>query len=124
MLMKVLGGDWPAGHNAIIKRAHFTLKVKGLQIWTGALSSELVPLDQIESADPITQENQSSILGKLGWGTAGGIALGPIGLLAGVLGGGNRSTMLMAIKFKDGRKVLLQGKSSEMKTLLGSAFSN
>ena len=83
-----------------------------------------MPLDQIESVDLVTQENKTSVLGKAGWGAVGAIALGPLGLLAGVLGGGNKSMMIMAVKFKNGRKVLLQGKSKDMQPLLGAAFTS
>lgn len=124
MLMKILGGDWPAGHNAALKRAHFTLRIEGVQLWRSALSSDVMPLDQIESVDLVTQENKTSVLGKAGWGAVGAIALGPLGLLAGVLGGGNKSMMIMAVKFKNGRKVLLQGKSKDMQPLLGAAFTS
>lgn len=121
--MKILGGDWPAGHPAVIKKG-FGFKIEGLLLFRGAFSKDLIPLDRIESAELVTQENQTSVIGKMGWGAVGAVALGPLGLLAGVLGGGNRSMMVMAIKFKDGRKVLLQGKSKDMQVLLGSVFTS
>lgn len=47
---------------------------------------------------PITEENKSSFIGKAGWGLAGTIALGPLGLLAGVLSGGNKKVMCCAFE--------------------------
>lgn len=115
--MKVLGGDWPAGCNVSLQQHKIPeLLFKG-SLWKG------VPVDQIESAELVTQENHTSILAKIGWGAIGAGAFGPVGLLAGVLGGGNRTSMVMAVKFKDGRSVLLEGKSKDLIPLLGAGFT-
>lgn len=47
---------------------------------------------------PITEENKSSFVGKAGWGLVGSVALGPLGLLAGVLSGGNKKVMCCAFE--------------------------
>ncbi len=101
----------------------FTGNAKSISLFRGTFAHDKVSVDEIESADLVTQENQASIAGKLGWGAVGAVALGPLGLLAGVLGGGNKSSMVVAIKFKDGRAVLLEGKSKDMQPILGAGFS-
>lgn len=47
---------------------------------------------------PITEENKSSFVGKAGWGLVGSVALGPLGLLAGVLSDGNKKVMCCAFE--------------------------
>ena len=73
---------------------------------------------QISSIDIVTEDNKKSVLAKAGWGTVGLAALGPLGLLAGVFGGGNRSQRVVSLVLKDGRKALISGKSKEVQELL------
>ena len=120
-MIKVLGGDWKESSPVAIRRS-LTGKFDALIITKGLFQTDKVKRDDLLSADIVTAENQTSIAGKLGWGAVGGVALGPLGLLAGVLGGGNKQTMVVAVALKDGRKVLLQGKSKELLPLLGAAF--
>ena len=102
-MIKVLGGDWGENNAAAIKRS-FTGKFESLILTRGIFKSDKMRRDDILSAEIVTEENQKSIAGKLGWGAAGAMALGPLGLLAGVLGGGNKQIMVVAVIFKDGRK--------------------
>ncbi len=120
--MKILGGDWPAGNKADIHKRTYWGKPDAFRLYRGPFAHDVVALAEIESADIVTQANQTSIAGKMGWGAVGAVALGPLGLLAGVIGGGNRSSTIIAVKFKDGRAVLLEGKSTEMQSVLGAAF--
>lgn len=55
----------------------------------------------------ITEENKSSFLGKAGWGIVGGLALGGIGALAGVLAGGNKKEVTIALEMKTGEKIMV-----------------
>lgn len=55
-------------------------------------------MENISAIEPITEENKSSFIGKAGWGIAGSVLLGPVGLLAGVLAGGNKKAMTCAIE--------------------------
>jgi hypothetical protein len=81
--MKVLGDDWAKG-----------LKVYLKTNWGGGTAIKLsrgwgydtIPLDQIEFANMVTQENQASVGRALGWGAVGALALGPLGLLAALCG--------------------------------------
>lgn len=121
VMLKVLGGDWEEKHAASIRKS-FTGKFDTLVITRGFMKNDKFKKEDILSADIVTEENQKSIAGKLGWGAAGAIALGPLGLLAGVLGGGNKNVLVVAVAFQDGRKILLQGKSKELMPLVGAAF--
>jgi hypothetical protein len=61
---------------------------------------------QIEALEIATEENLKKMGGAVGWGVAGGIALGPVGLIAGALAGGRQKEITFVCKFKDGRKFL------------------
>ncbi|MGX1196347.1 hypothetical protein [Parvibaculum sp. MBR-TMA-1.3b-4.2] len=120
-MLKILGGDWPAEQNATVKTG-LRGEIREILLFTGFLRHDTYKAADIETAELVTQENQTSIAGKMGWGAAGAVALGPVGLLAGAIMGGNRNSAVVAVKFKDGRKVLLQGKSKEVMPLVGAGF--
>jgi len=88
----------------------------------GWFSKDIIRMDQIENLEVVTEENKTSVLGKAAWGAAGGLLLGGVGLLAGVLGGGNSKQLLLAVEFKDGRKTLLECTSKEYKEIFATQF--
>ncbi len=45
---------------------------------------------EIKSLTLQTEESVKKVAGTLGWGLAGSLALGPVGMLAGLMLGGNR----------------------------------
>jgi len=63
---------------------------------------------QIATLEIATEENLKKMAGAVGWGFLGGLALGPIGALAGVLAGGRKTELTFICQFKDGRKFLGQ----------------
>ncbi len=52
------------------------------------------------------EENVKRLGGTLGWGAAGLIVLGPVGLLARLLAGGRRKDVTFIAQFDNGRKLL------------------
>ncbi len=80
--------------------------------------------EHLISAEILTEESKSSIMGKAGWGAIGAIALGPLGLLAGVLGGGRSKEICVACEFDDGRKFIATASPSEHRDLMKFAFNN
>ena len=75
-----------------------------LIIHTGFFKSETIDLTkQLVEIQQITEENKQSILSKAGWGTLGAVALGPVGLLAGLLLGGRSKEICAACRLDDGR---------------------
>ena len=112
--MKYIAGDFPE----ISKIAC------GQLLWGGGDANRIKFSDHIIAADVLTEESKTSILGKAGWGAVGAIALGPLGLLAGVLGGGRSKEICVACELDDGRKFIATASTSEYQDLLKSVFNN
>lgn len=113
--MKVLAGDWKAGTNVIRSSARIEFQISGFKF-------EKLPFSTIASFDVVTSENRASFFGKVGWGAVGAVALGPIGLLAGVLAGGNKKDRVMAFEFSDGRKALVKGTAKDAEFFAAATF--
>lgn len=67
---------------------------------------ERIPLTALDTLEPASTEAVERLGGKIGWGVAGGMLLGPLGLLAGLLAGGKRHQTTFVARFNDGRKML------------------
>ena len=68
---------------------------------------ETVHLDgEIKSLTLQTEESVKQLAGTLGWGLAGSVILGPMGMLAGLVLGGNRKEVCTLCELKGGRKFL------------------
>lgn len=96
----------------------------GQLVWGWGDAKCLKINDHLISAEVLTEESKTSILGKAGWGAVGAIALGPLGLLAGVLGGGHSKEICVACELDDGRKFIATTSAAEYQELLKSAFNN
>jgi hypothetical protein len=70
--------------------------------WVG----ETISITQLETVEVASEESVKKIGGTIGWGAAGALVLGPVGLLAGLLLGGKKKEVTFLAKFKDGRKFL------------------
>jgi len=86
--------------------------------WPG----ESISLTLLETVEVATEENVKKLAGTVGWGMAGGMLLGPVGLLAGLLLGGRKKEVTFVAKFKDGRKLLATTDSATYKKLAAAAF--
>ncbi len=86
--------------------------------WAG----ETIPLTQLETVEIATEESVKKIGGTVGWGAAGAVILGPVGLLAGLLLGGKKKEITFVAKFKDGRKLLAQTDSKTFTKLQAAVF--
>ena len=115
---KVIGGDWPAGNGAQIRTSLWG-KPKTITLHKGFFRKDRLSVADITAVESVAKENETSTAGKIGWGTAGALALGPVGLLAGAIMGGNHNKTTLLIRFKDGRAALLQGDSKMMMPLYG-----
>jgi uncharacterized membrane protein len=120
-MITVLAGDWHKDGGVVIRRSLFG-KPKALWMPTSTFRHESIPVTQVGSVELVTEDNKASVLGKAAWGAAGGLLLGPLGLVVGALAGGNKRVRLASIVFKDGRKALVQCKPDELKVLLSIAY--
>lgn len=77
----------------------------------------------IASVMLVADSTRASAVGKVGWGAAGAIALGPVGLLAGALAGGNHREMMAQITQHNGAVILVKGDAKSITSILalGSA---
>jgi hypothetical protein len=123
LVLKILAGDFPQNSYVTLETG-WSGKPKALKMPRGWWRTTSYGIRHIVSVQQVDQQNSTSILGKAGWGAVGAIALGPLGLLAGVLGGGNRSSTILAVEFSDGKRALLQGKSKEMTQVLALGFGS
>ena len=80
-------------------------------------------LDDIAEIDVATEGSVRRIGGTLGWGAAGALLLGPVGLLAGLLVGGRKQAEVTFVaKFENGSKLLATADKDTYTKLLARAF--
>lgn len=113
--IKVHAGDFTEGELGMFNV--LTLK-SNEHPWLG----ETITLDKLESVDMATEDNVKKIGGTVGWGIAGAVVLGPVGLLAGLLLGGKGKEVTFVAKFKDGRKMLATTDSKTYTKLQAAVF--
>lgn len=97
--LKIHAGDWDGPSEFIVSQFH--LHRKGT-VW----SFDKIWGSELADVSIATEESVKRVGGTIGWGIAGAVALGPIGLLAGVLVGGRGKDVTFVAKFKDGRKLI------------------
>jgi hypothetical protein len=76
-------------------------------------------LDSVEIA---SQHDKLALGGAVGWGAAGGLLAGPMGLLAGALLGGRGKEVVFVAVLKDGRRFLAKTDSKTYAALKSTVF--
>ncbi|WP_194091675.1 hypothetical protein [Vibrio hibernica] len=114
--VKVHAGDFLEGDGQLSFGA-LTLKTAKHNIM-----GETILISQLESVDLASEENVKKVAGTVGWGAVGALALGPAGLLAGLLLGGKKKDVTFIAKFKDGRKLLATTDSKSYTKLQAAVF--
>lgn len=112
----VHAGDFRKGSGAL----HFGVLV--LPSDKKPIAGETVMLKDLEEVDVASEDSVKRVGGTVGWGAAGAIVLGPVGLLAGLLLGGRGKDVTFVAKFKDGRKLLATTDSKTFTQLKAAAF--
>lgn len=97
--IRVHAGDWPAISVPFSQGRFFLRADKGFKLTQ-------IPASEIETLEDATSEAVERLGGKIGWGVAGAVLLGPVGLLAGLLAGGKRHETTFVARFRDGSKIL------------------
>ncbi|MBU4495823.1 MAG: hypothetical protein L6425_02140 [Candidatus Aminicenantes bacterium] len=114
--IKVLAGDFLSGDSSL-SWGNLFLKTEAHSV-----AGELIPLTQLASVEVASEESVKKMGGTIGWGVAGTLLAGPIGLLAGLLLGGKKKEVTFIAKFKDGRKLMATTDSGTYKKLLAAVF--
>lgn len=86
--------------------------------------SDFVELNKetVESMELATEDNVKSLSSSLARGLVGGLLLGPLGLVAGGLTGKSKKTYQIIIRFKDGKKSLIEVDEYTYKLFVKAVF--
>lgn len=114
MIIELHGGDF--------KKAQF-IGNKRLRLRSGIFffKHETVTCAHVASVENVAQETSKSFGGAVGKGIVGGLLLGPLGAVAGVLSGGNKSRVAFRCVLKDGRQFVGTTTQDGFAILLGMA---
>ena len=102
--INVLAGDFVAGKHSQFVFGTFIM-ARDEMGWTGYKTENYLK-DQIETIEVASEESVKKWGGTIGWSAVGALALGPVGLLAGLLLGGKKNEVTFVTVFKDGKKFL------------------
>jgi hypothetical protein len=114
--IKVHAGDFLKGEGQL-SFGSLVLKTQA-HPWVG----ETISLASLEMVDTASEENVKKVGGTIGWGAAGAVLLGPVGLLAGLLLGGRKKEVTFVARFKDGRKLLATTDSGTYTKIRAAVF--
>lgn len=122
----VLAGDFPktpapliAGHTLQLPRPAGST-TRSFRVGS---PYESVHAAEIASLEVVGQASGKSFGGAAAAGIAGGLVLGPVGLLAGALAGGNRDAVTFQLTLRDGRRVLGSAKPAAFQVLQAAEFT-
>lgn len=96
-----------------------------LYLWSksaGMLADSSVPMSSVTSVEVATEENVKKVGGALGWGAAGAVIAGPVGLLAGAIIGGRGKDVTFIVTLRDGRRFMATASSGIYKEFLAATF--
>jgi hypothetical protein len=113
--MTVRAGDWKVGEPAVVRTSWATLS--GFKFTRSLWKSEVVPASELVSAEVLGSESHNA--GKVRGALVGGVLFGTPGAVVGAFV--NSRTKLIqqvAVHFKDGRKVLLEGNAKDVKVIM------
>jgi len=115
--IKVHAGDFRkgGGHSLMLG----SLIMRTPKHW---ILGETIPLTELAEVDVASEESVKRFGGTVGWGIAGSVLFGPVGLLAGVLVGGRGKEVTFIAKLKDGRKMLATTDSKTFTKLQAAVF--
>lgn len=117
MGIKIHAGDFTSAELGMF--GTITLKTKK----TGwGMPGETMNLKDLASVEEASEESVKKVGGTVGWGVAGAVVLGPVGLLAGLLLGGRGKEITFVAQLKDGRKMLATTDSKTFTKLKASIF--
>ncbi len=115
MLAKAVAGDYTGAvaiNTGVLWTGPRADKFRGFTFIDGNVKYQS---SQIRRVVYLDEEKSKSFLGSAVGGIAGGLLLGPAGLVAGTLVGGTNKKVVvnLGLEFDDGKKVILSEKSSD-----------
>ncbi|MDR3402192.1 MAG: DUF4339 domain-containing protein [Chthoniobacter sp.] len=116
MKPKFLAGDFPKGTRLLDGFGCFVLLVPQ--------APDIRLNNNVVAVETVTEQNKQKVLGKVGWGIVGGLAFGPLGMLAGVFAGGNSKEVCIICHLADGRSFMATVAGKTHQGLLACAFAN
>jgi hypothetical protein len=114
--IKLHAGDWGEGQGRLVEDLLLLPEPGGLG------TNEHLPLSSLHEIELASEESVMRLGGTIGWGAVGALALGPVGLLAGLLLGGRGTDVTFVANFKDGRKMLATTDSRAFTRLKAAVF--
>lgn len=120
-ILQIHAGDFNKGKGSItIEKGICTITpAKGDTFFSKSYTISGV---QIETLAIASEENVKKLEGTVGWGIAGAVLLGPVGLLAGLLLGGKNKEITFILKLIDGRKMLASTENATYTKLTALTF--
>lgn len=103
--IKIHAGDFPEGKDSQFINGTFLLATGGKSM-LGVPKWEKIKPDSVAELEKATEDAVKRIGGTVGWGVAGAVLLGPVGLLAGLLAGGRGKDVTFVAQLRDGRRLL------------------
>lgn len=116
---KIHAGDFSTNYKGMFTSGMFSMPPEN-DMW--GLKKERYMPNQVEEIAEASEENVKRLAGTVGWGAAGALILGPVGLLAGLLAGGRKKEVTFIVKFSDGKKALCTADSKLYTKMLASKF--
>jgi hypothetical protein len=113
--LSVLAGDFPKGEGHLAADSLFLPRA-------GGGGGETIPLTELATVEMANEETARDMAGTIGWGAAGALLLGPLGLLAGAFLGGKTKEVTFIARFKDGRKLLATTDGASYTKLIAAVF--
>jgi hypothetical protein len=111
-----------AMHGKIIL-THKTETIPALFGTTTPKTYSYAPAEDVQSAEVQTEEGVRKLSGAAGWGIAGAVLAGPLGLLLGALWGGRkRDLVCFAATMKDGKKFLAVAEQSLYRQFIAGSY--
>lgn len=119
---KIISGNLPPRSTLIVVSNSVFIDSRIPGKFFGSTSRDVTK--EIIAVEQLTDENKNSVLGKAGWGTLGAVALGPAGMLAGLLLGGKSKEICFACRLSTGESFVASCSVSDFQTFAGAYRAN
>ena len=118
-MVKVLSGDFKeAKFQTGLFQSRGTLMFSSPNWWNPFLSK--YPPKRISKITEITEENKKDFTAAAGWAALGGLAFGPLGILAGAVFGGRKKSVYFAVILDDGRRAVIEASPQEWAKIMAA----